>query len=76
MPKKPKPPKKAYRDMPDNPPLLAKAMFDAADRKLEEGRAAKKPAAQGRWVRYRQPTRAELAFSQFGPARCSITVAA
>ena len=44
-----KKPRKVHRDMPEDPRLLAKAMFNAADRKIvKEGRAAKKPAAQGR----------------------------
>ena len=37
-----------HRPMPEDPRLLAKAMFKAADKKSEEGRAAEKPAAQGR----------------------------
>ena len=41
-----------HRDMPKDPRLLAKAMFSAADRKIEEGRAAaKKSAARGHQVR-------------------------
>lgn len=36
------------RPMPEHPRLLAKAVCDAADRKIEEGRAAGKPAARGR----------------------------
>ena len=47
--KKPAEPK--HRPMPEDPQLLAKAMFDAADRKIatdNEGRAAEKPAAQER----------------------------
>lgn len=48
-----KKPRKQHRDMPEDPRLLAKAMFNMADRKMadrmrEEGRAAKKPATQGR----------------------------
>ena len=44
-----KKPRKVHRDMPADPRLLAKVMFNAADRKIQkEGRAAKKPAAQGR----------------------------
>ena len=37
MPAKPATkPKPIHRDMPDDPDQLAKAMFDAADRKIEE----------------------------------------
>ena len=44
-----KKPRKVHRDMPEDPRELARAMFRQADRKIEkEGRAAKKPAAQGR----------------------------
>ena len=39
--------KKPHRPMPEDPRQLAKAMFDAADKKIEEGKAAEKPAAQG-----------------------------
>ena len=46
--KKPQESKKPHRPMPEDPCLLAKAMFKAADKKIEEGRAAEKPAAQER----------------------------
>ena len=46
MTKKPKPPKKAHRDMPEDPRLLAEAMFDAADRKIGDRRAATEKPAQ------------------------------
>ena len=42
--KKPTEPK--HRPMPEDPRQLAKAMFDAADKKVEEKRAAEKSAAQ------------------------------
>ena len=51
MPKPAKKPrqKRQHRDMPDDPRLLAQAMFEQADRKIEEGkRPVKKAAAQGR----------------------------
>ena len=35
-----------HRPMPEDPRQLARAMFDAADKKIEEGKAAEKPAAQ------------------------------
>ena len=42
------PTNKVHRDMPEDPRLLAKAMFNAADRKIEkEGRAAKNFAPRG-----------------------------
>ena len=41
-------PKKDQRPMPEDPRQLAKAMFKAADKKIEEGRAAGKPATQER----------------------------
>ncbi len=41
--------RKVHRDMPEDPRELARAMFRQADRKIgKEGRAAQKPAAQGR----------------------------
>lgn len=40
--------RKVHRPMPEDPRKLAQAMFNVADRKIEEGRAAQKPAAQGR----------------------------
>lgn len=43
--------RKVHRPMPEDPRKLAQAMFKTADRKIEEGRAAQKPAAQGRQVR-------------------------
>ena len=49
MPAKPATkPKPIHRDMPEDPRQLAKAMFNAADKKIEEGRAAEKPAARKR----------------------------
>ena len=39
-------PKKPHRPMPEDPRLLAKAMFEAADRKIEEKRAAEKAAPE------------------------------
>ena len=49
MAAKPTPQKRpVHRPMPEDPRQLAKAMFNAADKKIEEGRAAQKPAAQGR----------------------------
>ena len=48
MAAKPTPKKRpVHRPMPEDPRLLAKAMFKAADKKIEEGQAAEKPAAQG-----------------------------
>ena len=38
----------SHRPMPEDPRQLAKAMFEAADKKSEEGRAAEKPATQER----------------------------
>lgn len=49
MPTKPvKKPKREHRPMPEAPRDLARAMFGAADLKMKQKRAAKKPAAQGR----------------------------
>lgn len=57
--KKPQERKKLHRPMPEDPRLLAKAMFDAANRKIEEARAAEKPAAQKRQVRLSNATGGE-----------------
>ena len=38
--------KSIKRPMPVDPRQHAKAMFDAADKKIDEGKAAEKPAAQ------------------------------
>lgn len=44
-----KPRKRAtHRDMPADPHHLAKVMFTAADKKIEERRAVEKPAARKR----------------------------
>lgn len=41
-------PRKEYPPMPEDPRELARAMFRAADRTIEEKRATEKPAARKR----------------------------